>query len=452
MARDLSQMTPEEKEMVLQGAKILLAGGTNDAEPEIPADVQKFMDDNNYTIEAKKPTVIGAVDTATAVRSTEETQLDGIGPQMKAPAGPAIIHESTKRTKKDFLIVNAVGILTQGRDYEHFLDSGLEMDVLKAQKAFSREPSEEIRKEIKEREQQLKDLNIGSEVAGGFFIPEEVNTEMIKNLRGQEIWMNMGVDYMPNSPKYQSWPKEGDDPNITWTGDTPPSDIEDTDMEYGEVTLSLHQMACLVKIRLNLLKYARDNVEKRVRNQIVQSMAVEQTKVGLRGTGGKQPLGLFNLPSMVSYTTDLGSAIPTFNNLLDLQSVVRGRDGVVDETRSAWVMSETYLGLFKKSKTGTAQYDYIVDLTNMPPNRILGLPVYTSSQIRTDLGTGSDSRLMLVGDKNQIMLADGGQTEITILKELFARKFQVGLLASREIDFGVQQEKQLQFLTGIKAS
>ena len=452
MALKPSEMTPEDDAMIVRAAKIVLAGGAKVTEPEIPADVQKFMDDNNYTIESKKPAVIGAVDTATAVRTPEETQLDGIGPQMKTPAGPAIIHESTKRTKKDFLIVNAVGILTQGKAYEHFRDCGLEMEVLKEQQSFSKEPNEEIRKEIKEREQQLKDLNIGSEVAGGFFIPEEVNTEMIKELRGQEIWMNMGVNYMPNSPKYQSWPKEGDDPNITWTGDTPTSDIGTTDMEYSEVTLSLHQMSCLVQIRLNLLKYARMNVENMVRRQIVQSMAVEQTKVGLRGNGGKQPLGLFNLPSMVPYTTDLSSAIPTFNNLLDLMSAVRGRDGVVDSSRSAWVMSETYMNVFKKSKTGIAEYDYITDLTDMPPNRILGLPVYTSSQIRTDLGTGSDSRLMLVGDKNQIMLADGGQTEITILKELFARKFQVGLLASREIDFGVQQEKQLQFLTGIKAS
>ena len=452
MALKPSEMTPEDDAMIVRAAKIVLAGGAKETEPKIPAEVQKFMDDNDYTIEPKQPTVIGAVDTATAVRTPEETQLDGIGPQMKTPAGPAIIHESTKRTKKDFLIVNAVGILTQGRAYEHFLDSGLEMDVLKEQKSFTKEPSADIMKEIKERETQLKDLNIGSEVAGAFFIPEEVNTEMIANLRGQEIWMNMGVNYMPNSPKFQSWPKEGDDPNITWTGDTPTSDIGTTDMEYSEVTLSLHQMSCLVQIRLNLLKYARMNVENMVRRQIVQSMAVEQTKVGLRGTGGKQPLGLFNLPSMVPYTTDLSSAIPTFNNLLDLMSAIRGRDGVVDASRSAWVMSETYMNVFKKSKTGIAEYDYISDLTDMPPNKILGLPVYTSSQIRTDLGTGSDSRLMLVGDKNQIMLADGGQTEITILKELFARQFQIGVLASREIDFGVQQEKQLQFLTGIKAS
>jgi len=215
-ARDLSQMSPEEQDMILQGAKILLAGGTKNAEPEIPAEVQKFLDEKGFTIEMKQPAVIGAVDTGTAVRTPAETELNGIGPQMaKAPAGPAIIHESTKRDLKDFLIVNAVGILSQGKDYEHFLDSGLEMDVLKSQKSFNKEPSAEIRKTIDERMQQLKDLNLGSEVAGGFFIPEEVNTEMIKNLRGQEIWMNMGVNYLPNSPKYQSWPKEGDGPTIT---------------------------------------------------------------------------------------------------------------------------------------------------------------------------------------------------------------------------------------------
>jgi HK97 family phage major capsid protein len=86
----------------------------------------------------------------------------------------------------------------------------------------------------------------------------------------------------------------------------------------------------------------------------------------------------------------------------------------------------------------------------MPPERILGLPVYTSSQIRTDLGGGTDeSRMMLVGDTKTIMLADGGQTEITILKELFARQFKIGVLASKEIDFGIRREEDIQFLTGL---
>jgi len=450
MALDLSQMTPEERNMILQGAKLLLAGEGKETKPEIPADVQKFLDDNQYTVELKKPSVPGAVDTATAVRSPAETQLGGIGPQMTAPT---IIHESTKRELKDFMIVHAIGILTKGRDYEFLLDAGLEMEVLKSQKSFGREPKDGVTKELMEKRiAQLKDLNLGAEVAGGFFIPTEANTEWIKKLRGQEIWMNMGVDYLPNSPKYQSWPKEGNDPIIYWPGDTPTTAITASDMQYGELTLTLHQMACLVQIRLNLIKHALMNVEERARNQIISAMAIEQTKMGLRGNGGKQPLGLFNLPSMVPYTTDI-NAVPTFDNLLDCMSAIRQRDGIVDQAQSAWVMSESILNVLKKSKTGTAEYNYIMDLTDMPPNRILGLPVYTSSQIRTDLGgTTDESRAMLVGNKKTIMLADGGQTEITILKELYALTFQIGVLASKEIDFGVQNEQELQFLTSLRTS
>jgi len=455
MALDLSKMTPEDHEMIQAGAKSVLArmkGETPATEPEIPAEVQEYLDKNNYTLEGKKPSAIGAVDTATAVRDPAETQLTGIGPQ-KTPAAPAVIHESTKRVLKDFMIVHAIGLLTQGRDYTYLAEAGLELDVLKSQKSFSREPKEGVTKELMEkRMQQLKDLNLGSEVAGGFFIPTEAHAEWIMKLRGQEIWMNMGVDYLPNSPKYQSWTKEGRDPNIYWPGDTPTDNISTSDMDYGELTLTLKQMACLVQIRLNLIKHALENVEERARNQIIRAMAIEQTKVGLRGTGAKQPLGLFNLPSMTPYTTDIND-IPTFNNLLDAMSAIRQRDGVVDAAQSAWVMSESILNVLKKSKTGTAEYNYIMDLTDMPPNRILGLPVYTSSQIRTDLGgTTDESRAMLVGNKKTIMLADGGETEITILKELYARTFQIGLLASKELDFGVQNEQELQFLTSLRTS
>jgi len=450
---DLTKMTEADRDVLHAAACSLLAGQKDTDEPEIPAEVKAFLEKTGMTIELKQPAVMAAVDPAKATPDPSDVQLGGIGPQAEAIKAPAIIHEGTKRELKDFSIAHAIGILALGRDYPHLADAGLEIEELKSQKARSREPmSEEKQLLLKQRQQQLKDLNLGSEVAGGFFIPTEVHNEMILKLRGQEIWMQMGVDYLPGSEKYQEWDKQGRDPLVYWPGDTPTSDLTASDMDFGQITLTLHQMSVVVPIRLNLIKFARINVEAEVRSQIVQAMAIEQTKVGLRGTGAKQPLGLFLDPAMAPYTTgSVGK--PDFDDLLDAISAIKQRDGVVSPAQSAWVMPQEYLNIFQKSKTGTAEYSYIVDLTDMPAERILGLPVFTSSQIRTDLGVGSDeSRLMLVGNKNTIMLADGGQTEITILKELYALQFKIGVLASKEIDFGIKREAELQFLTGLKTS
>jgi len=451
MALDLATMKAAERELLIAGAKQLLAkakeGGGQD-EPKIPADVQKFLDDNGMTMELKKPAVMSAVDPTLTTLDPKDLELTGVGPQAKLTA-PAIIHDSTKRDRKDLSLAHMVGILALGRDYPFLADAGLELEELKAQKSRGRGPmSEEKALQLAERQQQLKDLNLSSEVAGSFFIPTEIHSDMIMKLRGQEIFMNMGVDYFPDSPKFQEWDKEGRDPLIYWPGDTPTTNISTSDIDYGNATLTLHAMACVVPIYLNLIKHARRNVEEDVRRKIVTAMAIEQTKVGLRGTGSKQPLGLFNHPSMAPYTT--GSiGVPDFDNLLDAINSIRRRDGIVAATQSAWVMHTDYLSHFQKSKTGTAEYSYIMDLTNMPADRILGLPVYTSSQIRTDLGAGAASRAMLVGDVKAIMLADGGETEITILKELYALTFRIGVLASREIDFGIRREEDIQFLTGL---
>jgi len=449
---DASKMTEADRDVLHAAARSLLAG-QKDTEPEIPAEVKEFLEKTGMTIEAKKPAVMAAVDPADATPDPADVQLGGIGPQATPIKAPAIIHEGTKRELKDFSIAHAIGILSMGQNYPYLADAGLEIEELKSQRARSREPmSAEKQLLLAERQQQLKDLNLGSEVAGGFFIPTEVNNEMIQKLRGQEIWMQMGVDYLPDSPKYQEWDKEGRDPLVYWPGDTPTSDLTASDMDFGQITLTLHPMACLVPIRLNLIKFARINVEAEVRSRIVKSMAIEQTKVGLRGTGAKQPLGLFLDPAMAPYTTpSVGK--PDFDDLLDAISAIKQRDGVVSPAQSAWVMPQEYLNIFQKSKTGTAEYSYIVDLTDMPAERILGLPVFTSSQIRTDLGVGSDeSRMMLVSDAKTIMLADGGQTEITILKELYALQFKIGVLASKEIDFGIKREADLQFLTGLTTS
>lgn len=456
---DLSKMTLEDQEVLREGARSILAthkkaqaGGEPEPEPVISDEMKQWADEHGVTIEVKKKAVMAAVDPGEATPDPADLKLAGIGPQAKLKA-PAIIHKETKREMKDFSLAHAIGILALGSNYPYLTDAGLEIEVLKEQRSRGREPkSEEMKELLAQRQAQLKDLNLGSEVAGSFLIPTEVNAEMIEKLRGQEIWMRMGVDYMPDSPKFQQWDKEGRDPLVYWPGDTPTSDLTASDIDYGDVTLTLHPMAAVVPIRLNLIKHARRNVEEDVRRKIVRAMALEQTKVGLRGTGSKQPLGLFNQPAMAPYTT-ASIGIPNFDTLLDVMSLIRQRDGVVDVAQSAWVMPEVYLSLFKKAKTGTAEYSYIMDLTDMPSERLLGLPVYTSSKIRTDLGVGSDeSRAMLVGNVKTIILADGGETEITILKELYALQFKIGVLASKEIDFGIRREAEIQFLTGLTTS
>jgi HK97 family phage major capsid protein len=426
---------------------------TGTATPTIPPEMKEWAEKNGMTVEAKKPAQIAAVDRTKAEKDEGDLAMDGIGPQAALKKSPGIIHEGTKREMKDFKIAHAIGVLTLGADYDHLADAGLEIEVLRSQKSRTREPqSEEGKAILKQRQASLKDLNLGSEVAGSFFIPHEVHGEMIEKLRGQEIFMRMGVDYLPNSPKTQEWPKEGRSPNVYWPGDTPTSDLTTTDMDYGDVTLTLHEMACVVPIRLNLIKHAVGNVEQQVRNSIVKSMALEMTNVGLQGTGAKRPLGIFNQPAMSAYTTAT-VGVPTFDTLLDTINLAKRRDVVIDPTQSAWVMHVDYLSLFQKAKTGTAEYSYIVDLTTMPSERVLGLPVFTSSQIRTDLGVASnESRMILVGNKNAIMLADGGETELTILKELYRLQFKIGVLAMKEIDFGIRREEELQILTGLKTA
>ena len=191
---DLSKMASEDQEVLRQGARSILATYKAKAEgtaedPVIPAELQAWADEKGVTIEVKKPAVMTAVDPAETVSDPADLELDGIGPQAKLKA-PAIIHKETQREMKDFSLAHAIGILTLGGNYPYLADAGLEIEVLKEQKARSRAPmSETAQKALIERQAQLKDLNLGSEVAGSFLIPTEVNTEMIEKLRGQEIWM-----------------------------------------------------------------------------------------------------------------------------------------------------------------------------------------------------------------------------------------------------------------------
>lgn len=393
----LNDMTDEEVKELIAAAKAKLEAEEAGQEPV-----------ETEGVERKEPTKVAAVDPEDAAKREKE-----------ATFGKPAIHSRKPRELKEFSIAKAVRGVALGV----WKDAELEKEWIGYAK---------------------KELNVEDDTSGGFLVPTELASELIDKLRAKAVIRAAGAMVIPNAPQRLNIPRLTGSATAYWVGQSS-STITASEQTFGQVTLDLRRLAALTKIDEDLLLHAVVSAETVVRNDLVQQIALAEDYAFILGTGGDRPLGLYNNPEI--NTTSIGGN-PTFDNLIDAMGAIEARNGEYN----AWVMHPNVLYFLRKHKTGAAAYDYVLDLSDTPPNRILGLPVYTTTQIPTNLGAGGDESFIVLGYFPDFAIAEGGGIEIKVLRERYADNLQIGIRAVHRVDGVPRQPDKFQILTGVTTS
>jgi len=429
-------MTPEELAKVVEAASKMLEA----EEPKTGDPVQK---DADPLFTAKQWEAIGvlrknvgkieAVDTTKAV-----DREDAI--EDKKFKGPAVHTRTwTQDDIKNFSIARAAQYVLYGEvsTKGEMIGNELERDFLRSQAGID--------------EQRVKDMNLESMIAGGFLVPTVVSTDIIGQYTARTVVRRAGAQVLPDAPKETTVPKKTGNTTAYWVGDAPSTDVTASAITFGELSLTLRPLAAAVEIRKNLLQHAAVAVEPIIRSDITEQMALAEDLAFIQGLGGMQPTGLKNWPGIASYSTgSIGT--PDFDELIDARTTLLSRniplaDG--DGNTSLW-MHPNVLGYLQKHKTGVGAYDYVIDLTSRPPDRVLGYPVYTTTQIPVNLGGGgNETYIVFCGIGRDYTIADGGAIEILVDPYTLSRKLQVQLIAVHEVDGGPRRLEAFQLLTGV---
>jgi len=399
---DMKDLTPEQlKQLIDTGTKLLTA--QKEKTPAVTI---------SEGTEIKKPDEIAAIDTTdAAVKNPEKLRTASRKPdELKA-----------------FSIAKGVQFILTG------IRKGceLEADWIRSRDGFA--PSTE------------KGMDLSSDIAGGFLVPTVTINELIDMLQAETIMRRAGASIFTSGIKTVSVPKKTGTTSAYWVADTLSSDVTASSPTLGDLNLTLRNLASRVEVTRNLIKYATMSVETLIRTDIVEQMGLTEDLAFIQGTGGTQPLGLKAWPG-VQTTGSIGN--PTFDDLLACLTTLKARNVKVSSAQSAWFMHPNALGYLQKHKTGVGQYDYVIDLTQAPPDRILGLPVYTSSQIPIDLGTGADTYIGC-GNIPTYAIAQGNGIEILVDPYTLSAQLKIQIIAVTEVDGGPRRIEEFQFLTGV---
>ena len=296
--------------------------------------------------------------------------------------------------------------------------------------------------------QKMEKALVGSTgTAGGFLITPEHANELIELLRAKAIIRQMGPTiYNMNSDTLNISRQTGGS-TAYWISDT--DSITESNQTFGNAQLVVKECAALTTIHNDLLMDASPAVDDIVRQDLVRVLGLAEDLAFIQGTGGNQPLGVYNDPGVS--TTTLGSgngAAPTMDNLMDAQYAIEASNA----TYNAWLMHPRTKNTIRQLKDGNGRYIWERPMTAGEPGMLLGLPTYFSTQVPITLAFGTSGSVcsyIILGDWTQFIVGQRMSIQIDATTERYFEYNKVGLRAILRVDCIVRQPSSFYIMKGV---
>lgn len=282
---------------------------------------------------------------------------------------------------------------------------------------------------------EVRDVGVGLGFEGGYTIPLGLSAQVWDLARAEAVTAQAGMQYVPITDGQQSIITLKKDASPTWVGETGP--VSEDGIEFGVYKVEPLWLTVLVKASMQILADSNYDIGSLITASLAKSFALEIDRASLFGEGlNQEPAGILSYDT-VGETTGIGANL-AWSHLADAHLDVESRnykntafiENIVDEAN----LSDTL------SSTG----DYV----DAPPI-IRDVPRYTSNQVPTNLGGGSDESIIVCGDWSQAYVAVRAPLTVVPLRERFAAELSVGFLAYARLDVAVPHPEAFHVIRGI---
>lgn len=274
------------------------------------------------------------------------------------------------------------------------------------------------------------ELATSPDSAGGFLIPTEWDTRLIKALEEENVIRKLGTTITTASEHKIS--RVATTPTAAWLDEG--QSITFSNGTFNQITLDAHKVGIGILISEELLSDSMFDIESEILDQFSKAIADTEEDAFLNGAPdavtGKvgRPTGIITTISANAnmYMTTKG-AEPTADEIIDLSYKLPRPY----RKNAAFLVNDSTLAAIKKFKDQTQRYIWEESYQAGEPSRILGYPVYTSPYVPA---IASGKFAILFGDFSYYNIADRGTRTIQELTEAYAVSGQVGYLMKERVD------------------
>ena len=290
----------------------------------------------------------------------------------------------------------------------------------------------------------VRALSVGSNAAGGFLVPEEMNSTLI-NLREEYGVFRRECRVVPMTRDIQVIPRRAGGVTANFTGEG--TAIATDDPSLSQVTLTAHKLACLTYISAELSEDAIIDIADFVTEEFALAFAFKEDTVGFNGAGtlahggiwgvaikiadGNHGAGFVQVPTAASDTfaeltpEDLGAVIGTLP-----QYAVPG---------AKWFCSRMAKSMVFDRLAAAAGGNTMEIIAGAPRPAYLGHEVVTSQVLPAGASTDYTGLLMMLFGDLRKAAVFGDRREITIALSTEARfvEDQIAIKATERFDISV---------------
>lgn len=252
---------------------------------------------------------------------------------------------------------------------------------------------------------------------GGSLIPEQFATEVIELLRNKTAVRKLGYRQMDLTAGNLTIGRQSGGATAAYISEG--AVITPSKPSTDQVKLSAKKLGSLVPVSNDLLRQATPSAEEFVRQDLLQVMALREDLAFIRGDGTQDtPKGIRNdtnssniyaatavapkLPTLAEVRTELAKAKYTLNK----------NNVPVQPDNLAWIFGPRvrfYLELLQDGNGNNAIF-----ATELAQGRLWGIPFMDTTQIPENLGGGSDESEIYLYNRQEFMIGDHMQLEVTV--------------------------------------
>ncbi|MFZ9066265.1 MAG: phage major capsid protein [bacterium] len=259
----------------------------------------------------------------------------------------------TSKEIKRFSLVRAIKALSNPTDRKAQEDAAFEFECSRAAADAYGRTAQGLLLPVEVLRNWKRDLNSSDEAA--LFTDDFRGSDFIDALRNASSVMQAGARMLTGLSGDVKIPKKTAASTAAWIS-TEGGAASESEMTVGSVSMTPKTLGAFTDITRQLMLQSSLDVEGLVRDDLAMALGLAIDKAGLEGSGSSgQPTGILNT-SGINTVTDFAAAIPTFAEVVTLETAVAEDNALLGNL--AYIMpASMYGGLKTKEKaTGTAQF------------------------------------------------------------------------------------------------
>jgi len=230
-------------------------------------------------------------------------------------------------------------------------------------------------------------------------------------LRNALVVRQLGATILSDLVGPVLFPKQLTAGTLTWTQETPGSDVADSDLTTGSVGLSPKSAQSSTAFSRQLLAQSSIDVETLVRNDLVAVNAQGIDKAAIQGTGTLQPLGVLATTGIGDVPIGTDGGYPTYAFLVDLETKLYIANAILNSV--GLLTTPGIRGFLKKTPKVANVPDYI---WRDGSEEVLSYRSLVTNNVPSTLtkGAKNDCHAIILGNWSDLIIGEWGVVEIIV--------------------------------------